>query len=321
MNCARSQQGVVYAEFLIAFTPFFLLFVGGLQLAVVATAHIVVQHAAVQAARVAVVTIDDDPAFYDDGDRKHLQTAGSGDGSDTVQRLLEVVALSGGTERSGLGARGTERLNRIRNAAYLPLSVLSPTAEQVARWLPFATDLNPKLADDSIAADLGDNPMMRVITGFGVYGRVAAAITFPNAPGSDELRDPDDAVFADDEMVTVRVTYLLPCNVPVARDLVCRSLLDMTGLPDAVRKTVQALEDPSLESVEAAYHAWRDEYPEDWERFERDFAELARAEWSTLQLPLFALPSEKFFVLRAEASLPNHGAVYKYYSELEQEGK
>jgi hypothetical protein len=320
MTCARDQRGVVYAEFLISFTPFFLLFVAGLQLAVVATGHIVVQHAAVQAARVAVVTIDDDPVFYDDGDRKHLQTTGSGEGADTVERLLDLVALSGGGDRSGLGARGTERLNRIRNAAYLPLSVLSPTAEQLARWLPFATDINPKLADDSIAADLGDNPIMRVTTGFGVYGRVAAAITFPVAPGSDELRDPDDAVFTDDELVTVRVTYLLPCNVPLARDLVCQSLLDMTGLPDALRKTVQALEDPSLESVEGAYRAWRDEYPEAWERFERDFAELARAEWSSLQLPLFVLPNEKFYVLRAEASLPNHGAVYKYYSELKAEG-
>ena len=88
MTCAfaRSVGGVVYAEFLISFMCFFTLFVSAVQLSVVATARLVVQHAAVQAVRAAVVTIDDDPVFYEDGQRKHLETKGSGKGGSTASK-------------------------------------------------------------------------------------------------------------------------------------------------------------------------------------------------------------------------------------------
>ena len=149
---------MVYAEFLISFTCFFTLFMSAVQLSVVATAGLVVQHAAVTAVRAAVVTIDDNPAFYEDGQRKHLERKGSVKNSDTTEKMLELVTKASGHKPAGLGGRGTERLNRIRNAAYLPLSAISPTAEQVARWVPFATTVSPTLAERTLQADIGDLP-------------------------------------------------------------------------------------------------------------------------------------------------------------------
>jgi len=314
---------VVYVEFLISFTCFFALFVCVVQLAIVATAKLVVQHAAVQAVRAAVVTIDDDPVFYDSGTRKHLESKGGDSAGDTSQRLaasaLKTLGMELGHVPSGLGGGGTARLNRIRNAAYLPLSAISPTAEQVARWVPFATSIKPDLDAISVRHDIGDNPTMRIITGFGVYGRIGAAITFPKSPGSKELHPSSDVEFKDTDAVTVRVTYLLPCNVPLARDIVCRSIVGLTGIPEAVRSAVTALEDPGPESFKEAYQKWR-AVPGALQNLTQDMKELMRAEWSYLQLAILTRLSERFVILSAEASLPNHGAPYKYYSELNEQG-
>ncbi len=317
-----SARGVVYAEFLIAFLCFFTLFVAALQLSVVATARLVVQHAAFQAVRAAVVTIDDDPVFYDGEPRKYLDVQGSGtkEGQGGVAaKALALVTKGANHTFTGLGARGSDRLNRVRNAAYLPLSVISPTAEQVARLVPFATSINPALAQRSILDDLGDMPLMRVVTGFGVYGRAAAAITFPTAPGAQTLRDSLGAAFGDRDLVTVRVTYLLPCNVPLGRELVCDNLMSATGLPQALRKSVEAIRQPSVKAFEQAYDSWA-RTPGALKSLKRDLSELMRAEWASLQLAMYLRSSERFIVLRGEASLPNHGAPYKYHSELQSKG-
>lgn len=312
----RDTNGVVFAEFLMAFFCFFTLFVSTLQLSFVAAARLVVQHAAVQAVRAAVVTIDDDPYFYEDGTRKHLERAGNGQDASYMARALAYLTELPASSFNGLGAKGTERLNRVRGAAYLPLSVISPTETQVAAMIPFATTVWAGAGERSLASDLGTVPLLRIATGFAVYGRVASAIVFPVAPGSDELRDPGDAVFVDDELVTVRVVYLLPCNVPIARSIVCKSLFEMTGLPAAFEQTLAAVGPPNLQSLSTLEDVWKKQFPADWSRFTSDVGELSSAEWFALQLPLYAMDDQKFVVLRAEATLPNHGAAYKYYSEL-----
>jgi hypothetical protein len=319
MRVSSATRGVVYAEFLLAFAPFFTLFVSGVQLSIIAAARLVVQHAAWQAVRAAVVTIDDDPFFYDDGLRKHLE--GKGGGQQGASHRTAVHWLSSGLdhEPAGLGARGTERLNHVRNAAYWPLGVLSPSAVQVARWLPMVGALNSEQSDRSLASDLGEPPALRVLTGVGVYGRVGAAITFPTAPRSSASKSSRDAVFTDDEAVTVRVTYLLPCNVPLAREILCEDLVGMTGIPDAVRSAAEAVREPGVESFTRVIASWRRDFPRDWKNFERNMKELLRAEWSALQLGLYLQTDERFVVLRGEATLPNHGAAYKYHSQLERE--
>lgn len=73
----KDARGAVYVEFLIVFMPLFVMFMSLVQLAFVQVANVVTKHAAVQAARAAIVVLPDDPAFYGNtpvnkvaGDRK-----------------------------------------------------------------------------------------------------------------------------------------------------------------------------------------------------------------------------------------------------------
>jgi len=61
------QRGAVYVEMLIAYVPVLAFFFGVLQLADIAAAHLIVQHAASAAVRAAVVVMPDDPVFYEGG--------------------------------------------------------------------------------------------------------------------------------------------------------------------------------------------------------------------------------------------------------------
>lgn len=70
-------RGAVYVEFLIVFLPLFVMFMSLVQFAFVQVANLVTKHAAVQAARAAIVVLPDDPAYYGNvpvnkvsGDRK-----------------------------------------------------------------------------------------------------------------------------------------------------------------------------------------------------------------------------------------------------------
>lgn len=63
-NLSRDVRGAVYVEFLIVFLPLFVFFMSLVQFAFVQVANLVTKHAAVQAARAAIVVLPDDPAFY-----------------------------------------------------------------------------------------------------------------------------------------------------------------------------------------------------------------------------------------------------------------
>jgi hypothetical protein len=92
-NLTRDARGAVYVEFLIVFLPLFVMFMSLVQFAFVQTANLVTKHAAVQAARAAIVVLPDDPAFYGNtpvnkvaGDRKAvIDLAAKG-------RLLAIAA-------------------------------------------------------------------------------------------------------------------------------------------------------------------------------------------------------------------------------------
>ena len=158
MTCRRlanDMQGVVMLEFLLAFVPVLLLFLGAVQLTLLSVAELVVQHAAIAGARSAAVVLDDDPARYENEARGDL-----------------------------LGARG----QTITRAVQHPLSALGPTANAFE----------------------------------------VTTVTFPVAAGSAELAI-DFA--ADSETVTVRVTHLARCSVPLAR-----TFCELITLPDGVIK-------------------------------------------------------------------------------------
>lgn len=90
-SLSGETRGAVYVEFLIAFMPLFSFFLCLVQLAMLQTANLIVKHAAVVAARAAVVILPDDPDRY---------------GGTTVNR-----------------AEGTRR-DKIVQAATIPLSTL-----------------------------------------------------------------------------------------------------------------------------------------------------------------------------------------------------
>ena len=61
----RDTSGATYVEFIMAFIPLFIMFLGMLQAALLYSANLVVTHAANTAARAAIVVLPDDPAEYD----------------------------------------------------------------------------------------------------------------------------------------------------------------------------------------------------------------------------------------------------------------
>jgi hypothetical protein len=311
------RRGVVFAEFVIAFTPFFLLFLAVVQLCLLFAADVVVQHAAVSAARTAAVTLDDDPCFHEGEPRGILSGVPRGAGDRMVRRALARLGIGDerGSDGSGLGKPGGARLTRIRNAAYLPLASISPTRRDVASMLPWATTLAPSLGSYDVARAVGEEPVLRVLSGLSAYDRVAAAITFPEQPGSDALRDPASDPFGVDAFVTVRVTYLFPCTVPIVRTIMCSALSQIVGMPDWERVSSELRAASTLsEAVRRADATWTRER-ERLEHGEHVARELRHAEASRL-LPALAASRNRFIVLRAEASLPNQGAAYRYPSEL-----
>lgn len=60
----RGSEGAVYLEFLIAFFPVTILFFGAIQLGILFSARIIVEHAAVVAARAAIVVIPQSPEAF-----------------------------------------------------------------------------------------------------------------------------------------------------------------------------------------------------------------------------------------------------------------
>ncbi len=219
------QRGTVFIEFLISFVPFFLLFLGTTQLCLIYAAQLVVHHAAVQAVRVAVVTFDDDPCFHSGEARGVLPTKAKQGGDGLVGRGLAALKLDGtGKSPGAAGGRGGSRLTKVRNAAYLPLAAISPSPQQLAAMLPWAAVALPGLtSDQSVRAALGDPSALRIAAGLATYNRLASAITFPVEPGSKDLRNPAKEEVGIDDLVTVRVTYLFSCNVPVVREFMCES--------------------------------------------------------------------------------------------------
>ncbi len=266
---ARDARGVVYVEFLIAFPPLFCLFLGICQLSLVTMARLIVRHAAYSAARSAIVVLDEAPAGYDGAPRGSL-SKGSGSTDEMVGRLFADVMddassvlgkVASATVGSGVESTAPQagaRMAPIRTAAYAPLLVLAPSRRLVS-----------KNAEGSLLDSLGGGLAQLA---FGLdYTRAASAVTIQAGPGSDTLvTEPVGRADA----VTVRVTYLFACTVPLVRTLLCPSVL------------------ASSSSAGAATSSAALKYAES-----NDLAQLVD-------------PSTRFVAITAEATLPNQGAGY-----------
>jgi hypothetical protein len=158
------------------------------------------------------------------------------------------------------------RMQAIRNAVYIKLAAIVPS-RALAGLLG-----SPGV---SVLDTLGESPALRLVQA-PLYLPVTTAITIPRAPGSRELfEDRVDPA----ELVTVRVTHLVTCSVPLVGALMCKGLAAAAsphGAPDLT-------------------------------------AELERAPAAGFQAQLKR--SAATAILQAEATLPLQRAPYAYASE------
>lgn len=196
---ARDVRGAVYVEFLLVFLPVFLLFLCIVELGFLYTGRLVAQHAATRAARAAVVILDDDPAFYGGEARNRVDANGTTNDESAVERFMDGAGFGGGASPPA----GSPRFRDIRSAASIPMLAVAPSAPQVND-------------DDSVrnAIGLGDQ---RAAHGAQRYNEAAMAVTFPTGPGANSFR----TTFDRDDPITVRVTYVMHCSVPLVPVLMC----------------------------------------------------------------------------------------------------
>ena len=197
------ESGAVYIEFLFAFVPLFLLFLAICQLSLIATAQLVVEHAALAGVRSAIVVLEDDPAHFGGAPRGSL-SAGSTSG---VSQLGAVLAGFGlplvASERPASNQQGGARMQPIRTAAVLPLLPLSGARGTAA----------------SVASSLGSGFKEQLRSRL-AYAQAMTDVTVHDQRENDDLAS--DPV-PPDASVTVRVRYLFQCAVPVVRALICVS--------------------------------------------------------------------------------------------------
>jgi len=210
----RDARGAVYVEFLIAFIPVFLLFLAVCQLIFLTAARLVVSHAAVVGARAAIVVLEDPANEYGGAPLGNL-SSGKSAGSDWGG-LLPLGTANAEALRHSLGsndearftAQGGARMASIRMAASIPLMTLAPRTGALTGK---GGSLNQSLVTSTAA---------QLTIAYG-YTQAAAAITIQRDESSDEVAtgsiDPKGPV-------TVAVTYLYQCSVPVIRGLMCRPL-------------------------------------------------------------------------------------------------
>jgi hypothetical protein len=282
-DLVRCDRGAVYLEFLIAFFPVFLLFLGTVQLAFVSAAHLVVREAAARACRTAIVILDDDPG-------RHSTPRGALNGPAPEPGFFDRVRSALGLgEPTAQGPAGS-RLAIIRAAAYVPLTALSPPAD----WAMGALGESRSNLEQAVQTNA-----VRFAVGY-FYNYAGAVVTLRDEPGSDELAS--DPV-APDANVTVHVTYLYYCAVPLVSALICDTLPGLLG-GHAVDAALQRLREDPTQILDVL-----EQLEEDVAPAQRLARELGRAE-NPAVLSALLLGSGYFAVLEAEMTLPNQGARY-----------
>jgi hypothetical protein len=163
----------------------------------------------------------------------------------------------------------------------------------------------PAAAASSLGAAL-EGPLSHLAGGI-FYNLAATAVTFPQAPGSETERTGD---YGPTDDVTVRVTYLFKCEVPIAAALMCDRLYELsTGLPvDDLASGASSLwhgdARGALRDARRARHVRLRLQGQ-----EQAMHELQQVEQPNLQM-LLMLGKGRFTTIRAETTLPIQGATY-----------
>jgi hypothetical protein len=285
-SLARDARGTVMVETLFAFMPLFLIFLGVIQYALLAVAQLVVQHAAVAGVRAAVVVLEDDPAEYEGTELRIIAGSARPAASDILSTLFKNATPSeikpfaaplpgiGPQLQQMLMQRDSPRMSAIRQAVHARLATIVP-----ARGIATLFGL-PGL---SVRDAFGDTPALRIAQA-PFYLPVTTAVTFPTAPGSDELFV--ERVDAG-KLVTLRVTHIALCTIPIVDRIMCHELSSF---------------------------GWADLFG--WGADAQAKVELRHAPAAPFQ-NLFKVSGARVRVLRAEASLPAQDAPYQYKSQRE----
>ncbi len=192
-SLARDTRGAAYVEFLLAFVPLFVLFLGIVQVALLFSADLVVKHAAYRATRAAVVILDDDPREYRGEARNAIDGAPA-----TREEVMHRLS------RGGVGVGSGEIPRAMRGASPSRRGSIELAAALVL--LPLAA----RERDASVAGAIGSDGLDRAIDD--TLSRLN--VDFVARPS---------ARYRPAEPITVRVRYRVACRVPVVRNLVCRS--------------------------------------------------------------------------------------------------
>lgn len=267
-SLARDRKGVVYVEFLLVFPPLFVLFLVILQTSILYVTDLGVSHAASAAVRSAIVVLPDDPAFYDNepADKISESTHCSEGFVSKVHKLLGKVGVNTLSVPDDGKCLGGARMEAIRFAA-------------IMRMLPFSP--NPSsILPKTVLGVVDSLGVVGWLGGAALYSYGATSVTFPKEAEKEELRT--SLSFQPEELVTVRVSYLAHCGIPIARFLMCDTSYRLGTGFGVDKKRVKVA------------------------------GTLAKGIGS--QLILFGLMAsgEHFRVLRADASLPLNSARYTY---------
>lgn len=301
------SRGAVYLEFIIVFLPVFTLFLGSIQMALMYGANLVVRHAATTAARAAIVVLDDDPSKYGDQPRNNVEKQDdSGDSGGGLLSSLQGLLGQGGDSGSDSGQDtdsgselGGKRFTAIRSAANLPLLGISPPI-----WDVLGLSSNQQT---TLRSSIGGANLTR-LAGAYVYNQGAVAVTFPTAPGATSYR----TSFGTDDDVTVRVTYLYNCAVPIVNRWMCDSYISLrygVSVEGAIAVAQTISNGGSWSQIQAAVNSM------EAANNRIDAAESGVNELqSGAAMPNLMLGSlgGRFHILRADAQMPNHGARYEF---------
>ncbi len=225
------MHGVVYVEFLIAFIPIFVFFLGMVQLALAYGCKLGVQRAANNAARAAVVVLDDDPRWYDCQARMSFPADVECTNDTRFSKLMDSVmermgggdaAASGVEVLEGLGMGSEDadpqpvtqgcRYRAVREAAVMSL-------------IPFAPTVNQFSERDSVLQAMGSSeglvslsPALQRLAAAFIWGRMIS-LTFPDSPNGRNMK----FAYGEGDMVRVRVTFPFKCNIPIVNRFLCES--------------------------------------------------------------------------------------------------
>jgi hypothetical protein len=177
------RRGAAYVEFLLAFVPILLLFLGMVQLGLLYGGNLVVQHAAHRAVRTGVVVLDDDPRYYGGEPRLII------DGSHATVSDLEWLLVHREAHRTG---RSLSRRSTIELAALGIVASIEPRdGDSVADALG-ALEVGPRSAS--------------------VHANTDVEIRIHPGPGGSDAPP----------ILRVRVVHGFACRVPVVRGWICR---------------------------------------------------------------------------------------------------